>query len=171
MELPFWTGVLRSAAPLPLKSPLDPLRDTTGTGRRLELRLPAGRSAPHRAPWLYRGRGFLDHGITLAGSSDRPVADGSPLRAIQFMVERASEPGQVIGPDEGVTVGEALRAYTVAGAFACHWEDRAGSLTPGRSADLIVLGDDPTGVEVARIGDIDVVATFVDGRETEGGAL
>jgi predicted amidohydrolase YtcJ len=124
-----------------------------------------------RAPWLYRGRGFLDHGITLVGSSDRPVADGSPLRAVQFMVERASRSGRVIGPDEGITVDEALRAYTVAGAFACHWEDSAGSLTPGKRADLVVLGDDPTSVDVSRIGDIDVVATFVEGLEAEGAAL
>lgn len=124
-----------------------------------------------RAPWLYRGRGFLEHGITLVGSSDRPVVDGSPLRAVQFMVERASESGQVIGPDEGVMVDEALRAYTVGGAFACHWEDSAGSLAPGKRADLVVLGDDPRSVDVSRIGDIDVVATFVDGRETEEAAL
>ncbi|MGW3417998.1 amidohydrolase [Streptomyces phaeochromogenes] len=123
-----------------------------------------------RAPWLYRGRSFLEHGITLVGSSDRPVADGSPLRAVQFMVERASTSGQVIGPDEGITVDEALRAYTVAGAFACHWEDSAGSLTPGKRADLVVLGDDPRSVDVSRIGDIEVVATFVDGRETEEAA-
>ncbi|MGA5500501.1 amidohydrolase [Streptomyces umbrinus] len=123
-----------------------------------------------RAPWLYRGRGFLEHGITLVGSSDRPVADGSPLRAVQFMVERASESGQVIGPDEGITVDEALHAYTVAGAFACHWEDSAGSLTPGKRADLVVLGDDPRSVDVSRIGDIEVVATYVDGRETEEAA-
>ncbi|MFD9406544.1 amidohydrolase [Streptomyces sp. NPDC059989] len=118
-----------------------------------------------RAPWLYRGRGFLDHGITLVGSSDRPVADGSPLRAIQFMAERASGSGRPIGPDEAVTVDEALHAYTVAGAYACHWEDSAGSLTPGKRADLVVLGDDPRRVAVSRIGDIEVVATYVDGRE------
>ncbi|MFG3506487.1 amidohydrolase [Streptomyces sp. NPDC047821] len=127
---------------------------------------------PRRAPWMYRGRGFLDHGITLVGSSDRPVADGAPLRAIQFMVERASTSGQVIGPDEGITVEQALHAYTVAGAYACRWDDSAGSLTPGKRADLVVLGDDPRRVDPARIGDIDVVATFVDGREaTEGGKL
>ncbi|GAB2728231.1 amidohydrolase [Streptomyces bullii] len=120
-----------------------------------------------RAPWMYRGKGFLDHGITLVGSSDRPVTDGSPLRAVQFMVERASASGQVIGPDEGITVDEALRAYTVAGAFACHWEDSAGSLTPGKRADLVVLGDDPRRVDTSRIGDIEVVATYVDGRRSE----
>ena len=124
-----------------------------------------------RAPWLYRGQGFLEHGIMLVGSSDRPVTDGSPLRAIQFMVERASASGQVIGPDEGITVDEALRAYTAGGAYACHWEDSAGTLAPGKRADLVVLGDDPRSVDASRIGDIDVVATFVDGRETEEAAL
>ncbi|MHA5053714.1 amidohydrolase [Streptomyces sp. SD15] len=118
-----------------------------------------------RAPWLYRGKGFLDQGITLVGSSDRPVADGSPLRAVQFMVERASESGRLIGADEAIAVDDALRSYTVGGAFACHWDDRAGSLTPGKRADLVVLGDDPRRVDVARIGDIEVVTTLVDGLE------
>ncbi|WP_447040414.1 amidohydrolase [Streptomyces sp. DSM 118878] len=118
-----------------------------------------------RAPWLYRGRGFLDHGVPVVGSSDRPVADGSPLRAVQFMVERASESGEVIGPAEAMTVDEALHAYTVAGAHACHWENSLGTLTPGKRADLAVLGDDPRSVDVSRIGNIEVAATYVDGRE------
>lgn len=123
-----------------------------------------------RAPWMYRGRGFLDHGVTVVGSSDRPVTHGAPLRAIQFMVERASTSGQLIGPDEALTVDEALRAYTVAGAYACRWDDGAGSLTPGKRADLVVLGDDPRRVDTSRIGDIEVVATFVDGHETKEAA-
>ncbi|MFE2477895.1 amidohydrolase family protein [Streptomyces sp. NPDC059389] len=125
-----------------------------------------------RAPWMYRGRGFLDHGVTLVGSSDRPVTDGAPLRAVQFMVERASASGRTVGPDEAVTVEEALRAYTVAGAYACRWDGSAGSLSPGKRADLVVLGDDPRCVAPSRIGGIDVVATFVDGHEaTEAGKL
>ncbi|QES51328.1 amidohydrolase [Streptomyces venezuelae] len=121
---------------------------------------------PDRAHWMYRGRGFLDHGVTLVGSSDRPVTDGSPLRAIQFMVERASSSGRPIGPDEGIGVDAALRAYTVDGAWACHWEDSAGSLTAGKRADLVVLADDPHRVETSRIGDIGVLKTFVNGTET-----
>ncbi|MFJ9591721.1 amidohydrolase [Streptomyces virginiae] len=121
-----------------------------------------------RAPWLYRGRAFLDHGVTLVGSSDRPVTDGSPLRAVQFMVERASESGRRIGPEEAITVDEALYAYTVAGAHACRWEDSAGSLSPGKRADMVVLADDPRRVDVSRIGDIEVVATYVDGRAARG---
>ncbi|MFI1888592.1 amidohydrolase [Streptomyces jumonjinensis] len=121
-----------------------------------------------RAPWLYRGRGFLDSGVRIAGSSDRPVADGAPLRAIQFMVERASLSGRIIGPAEGVTVDEALRAYTADAAYACRWEKSAGSLTAGKRADLAVLGDDPRRVDSSRIGDIEVVRTFLEGLEGEG---
>lgn len=119
-----------------------------------------------RAGWMYRGRGFLDHGVTLVGSSDRPVTDGSPLRAIQFMVERASASGRIIGGDEAIDVAEAVRAYTVAGAHVCRWDDTAGTLSPGRRADLVVLGDDPHRVDPMRIGDIEIVTTYVDGRDT-----
>lgn len=121
---------------------------------------------------LLRDRGRLPLRVQLmaAGDTLRPVAahpaDGSPLRAIQFMVERASDSGQPIGPAEAITVEEALYAYTAAGAFACHWEDDAGSLSPGKRADLVVLGDDPCRVETSRIGDIEVVETYVDGRPT-----
>nr|WP_206442094.1 amidohydrolase [Streptomyces boncukensis] len=120
-----------------------------------------------RAGWLYRGRAFQDHGVTLVGSSDRPVTDGAPLRAVQFMVERASSSGRLIGADEALTVDAALRAYTVGGAYACHWERSAGTLTPGKQADLVVLGDDPYAVPPARIGGIEVVTTYVDGERRD----
>ena len=124
-----------------------------------------------RMPWLYRGRGFLDHGVRLVGSSDRPVTVGAPLRAIQFMVERMSVSGLVVGPEEGLTVDEALRAYTVDAAWACHREDTLGSLAPGRHADLVVLDDDPRRVDVGRIGDLEVVSTIVAGTVAHGALL
>lgn len=117
----------------------------------------------HRAPWLYRGRSFLDRGLVIAGSSDRPVAVGAPLRAIQFMVERRSSSGLIIGADEAIGVDEALAAYTLGGAYACHREQVLGSVSPGKLADLVVLGDDPLQVDVSRIAEIEVLATMVDG--------
>ncbi|MDX3662861.1 amidohydrolase [Streptomyces sp. ID05-26A] len=114
-----------------------------------------------RAPWMYRGRSFLDHGITVAGSSDRPVADGAPLRAIEFMVRRRSSSGRPVGPDEAITVEEAIRAYTLGGAYACRKEHALGSLTPGKLADLVVLGEDPR--TSGAIADIPVLATMVGG--------
>nr|QEO74081.1 hypothetical protein [uncultured bacterium] len=121
-----------------------------------------------RTPWLYRGRAFLDHGITLVGSSDRPVTPGAPLRGIQFMVERLSSMGTKVGPAEGIPVEQALRAYTTNAAVACHWEGSLGSVTPGKQADLVVLGDDPRRVEVSRIADLPIVATLLAGEVRHG---
>ncbi|GAA3887596.1 amidohydrolase [Saccharothrix violaceirubra] len=115
-----------------------------------------------REDWLYRGRSFLDHGLTLVGSSDRPVADGNPLRGIQFMVDRASSSGRVIGVGEGVSVAEALLSYTTRGAYACHMEGELGSLVSGKLGDFVVLGDDPR--TAGRIADVPVLATVVGGR-------
>ena len=121
-----------------------------------------------RAPWLYRGQAFLDHGIRLVGSSDRPVTAGAPLRAIQFMVDRRTSSGAVLGPDEGITVDDALRAYTVNAAYAGGWDTSLGSVTPGKHADLVVLGDDPRRVAPATIADIPVLATLVAGSVVHG---
>ncbi|NLU73378.1 amidohydrolase [Streptomyces sp. HNM0575] len=121
-----------------------------------------------RAPWLYRGQGFLDHGVTVAGSSDRPVTEGAPLRAIQVMVERASSTGRAIGPGEAMTVVDALRAYTLGSAYVCNWEHALGSLTPGKWADWAVLSEDPRAVAAGAIGDIDVLGTFVAGESVYG---
>ena len=123
---------------------------------------------PGRADWLYRGRAFLDHGIPLAGSSDRPVADGAPLRAIQFMVERRSHTGAVIGPSEALHVTEALHAYTMGSAAACGMADRIGSITVGKHADLVVLDADPARVPPHEIADIPVLATAVGGTIIHG---
>jgi predicted amidohydrolase YtcJ len=117
-----------------------------------------------RAPWLYRGRAFLDHGIRLVGSSDRPVTPGAPLRAIQFMVERRTSSGAILGADEGISVDDALRAFTVNAAYACGWDSVLGSLTPGKHADLVVLADDPRRVPASSIAGIPVLATLVAGE-------
>ncbi|MET8573599.1 amidohydrolase [Streptomyces sp. NPDC005012] len=118
---------------------------------------------PARTAWLYRHRSFLDHGLRVPGSSDRPVAPGAPLLGMQSMVERLSRDGVVLGPDERVTSEQALRAYTLDAAWASHDEDRRGSLTPGKLADLVLLSDDPVEVDGSRIGAIGVLATFVAG--------
>lgn len=123
---------------------------------------------PERAGFLYRGRSFLAGGIRIAGSSDRPVADGAPLRAIAFMADRRSSSGQVIGPGEELTVTEALEAYTVHAAWACGVERCVGSITPGKHADFVITAEDPTRVPPDRIPDIEIRATLVGGEVAYG---
>ena len=127
---------------------------------------------PARHGWLYRHRSLLDAGMTLAGSSDRPVALGAPLLGMHDMVNRRTGSGAPYNPAEAITAAEALRAYTYGSAYASHQEQLKGSITPGKLADLVVLSDDPAAVSPQSIAGIEVLATFAGGRCTfHGGAF
>jgi predicted amidohydrolase YtcJ len=118
---------------------------------------------PQRTPDAYRQRSFLEHGIPLPGSSDRPVVNGAPLLGIHDMVNQRTAAGEPFAPQEALTVGQALHAYTAGSAYASFEEDRKGTLSPGRLADFVVLGSDVTTVERDGIGETLVVATVIDG--------
>src|SRR5690606_32181220 len=111
----------------------------------------------------YPAASVLRAGAVLAGSSDRPVAPGAPLAIVQAFVERTTESGALYGPDERLSVGEALRACTAGSAEATGWGAHKGVLQRGMLADLVVLGDDPHAVPTDRIGAIEVVATVLGG--------
>jgi predicted amidohydrolase YtcJ len=121
-----------------------------------------------RTPWAYRAASLLAGGMVLPGSSDRPVAGGAPLAVIQAFVERLTESGEPFGPDERLTVEQALAAYTVGSAAATGWSGQKGVVAPGMLADLVVLGDDPLFVDPSRLDAIAVLATVLGGRFTHG---
>lgn len=117
-----------------------------------------------REAWLYRGRSIVESGVIWAGSSDWPVADNDVLRAMQTAVDRVSEKGRVIGPDETVTPEQALKHYTIWAAQAMGVDRDRGTLSPGKLADIVALSASP--LEADSIADLDVVATFVGGETT-----
>ncbi|MER5179043.1 amidohydrolase [Streptomyces sp. NPDC002896] len=119
---------------------------------------------PERTAWSYRLRSFLDLGLPVPGSSDRPVAPGAPLPAIQSMVTRLTETGVPYGPDESVPLLAALRAWTDGSAQATGFGGRKGRLVPGQLADLTVLDGDPVRSDPDLIGAIPVLATLVGGE-------
>ncbi|WP_449282113.1 amidohydrolase [Leucobacter sp.] len=124
---------------------------------------------PERTERLYRGRSLLDAGVRLVASTDRPHA-GTPLRAIQVLVDRRSQTGRALAPDERITVEEALAAYTIDAARAAGSDEWTGSLAIGKRADFVVLDRDPFETPVREIGDITVLETYVDGvRVWDGG--
>lgn len=119
-----------------------------------------------RAQHSYPVKSLLEAGAVLPGSSDRPVADGRPLRVMQSFVERTTASGAEYGPAERISATEALRAYTVGSAATTGTGDRLGQLRRDYLADLTVLADDPTTIEASRIGSIEVVATVLGGEAT-----
>jgi predicted amidohydrolase YtcJ len=119
---------------------------------------------PDRHGWLYRQRSLLEAGMVLPGSSDRPVVAGAPLLGIADMVNRRTSSGAPFNPDEAVTAGQALRAWTWGSAYASRQEHVKGSIAPGMLADLVVLSEDPTAVSPERIAGLEVLATIVGGE-------
>jgi predicted amidohydrolase YtcJ len=116
-----------------------------------------------RWDWMHAARSFLDAGIPVAGHSDDPVSDANPLLRIQDMVTRTSAEGKAYGAKQRVSVEEALRAWTLGGAFASFAEAQVGSISVGKLADFVVLSDDPTRVKPQMIKDIVVERTVVGG--------
>ncbi|HEY8295336.1 MAG TPA: amidohydrolase family protein, partial [Micrococcaceae bacterium] len=120
-----------------------------------------------RAAWSYRAASFLEAGILLAGSSDRPVADGNVLRCMQAFVDRRTSSGRVFGdPAERISARQALAAYTVNAARATGSFADKGSLAAGKLADFAVLAASPLAVPGAEISGIKVLATMVGGAFT-----
>jgi predicted amidohydrolase YtcJ len=117
-----------------------------------------------RSDRAYRLRSFLDAGVVVPGSSDRPVTTGAPLKGIHAMVNRRTALGREFSAKEALTANEAIRAYTWGSAYASFSENVLGSLRPGKLADFVVLSDDPSGVEADGLESISVLATVIDGR-------
>ena len=118
---------------------------------------------PDRAADCYRQRSFLDAGITVPGSSDRPVVNGAPVLGIHDLVNQRTASGRRFNPHEALTVEEAIGAYTLGSATAAFDERRKGSISPGKLADLVVLDRDLTTIEPDGIGETEVLATMVGG--------
>jgi len=116
---------------------------------------------PDREGWLYRTKSLLDAGVVVAGSSDLPVANNNVRVALQSLIDRTTEAGQLMGPDEAVDAETALRTYTVGSAIGTGQLANKGTLTRGKLADFVALSESP--LTAARIDELDVVATFVGG--------
>ena len=114
-----------------------------------------------REGWLYRTKSLLDAGVVVAGSSDLPVANNNVRVALQSLIDRTTEAGQLMGPDEAVDAETALRTYTVGSAIGTGQLANKGTLTRGKLADFVALSESP--LTATRIDELDVVATFVGG--------
>ena len=95
------------------------------------------------------------------------IMDGNALRGIQSFVDRRTRSGAVFGAEsECLTPEQAVRAYTEVAARASGQAESKGTLSPGKLADLVVLGASPLEVDPTTIKEIPVRATLLGGEFT-----
>ncbi|RAV10665.1 amidohydrolase [Mycolicibacterium sp. GF69] len=107
-------------------------------------------------------------GMRISLHNDPPVTPEEPLRNIAVAATRTAPSGRVIGPEQRISVEQAIRAQTIDAAWQLFSDDVIGSLEVGKYADMVVLSADPRTVPPAEIADLQVRATFLAGRQVFG---
>ena len=125
------------------------------------------RLGAERLRGAYAWHSLLASGCIIPGGSDFPVESPNPLLGFYAAVTRQDRSGNPPGgwnPGERMTREEALRSFTLWGAYAAFQEREKGSLEPGKWADIVVLTDDIMTIEPQKILTTGVVMTIVAGE-------
>jgi len=122
---------------------------------------------PKRANRIDPSASFKKEGARFAYHSDSPVSNVGPLNYISEGTGRLWQkpPRQVLGPNERVSIDDAIRAVTINAAYEMFSDDKLGSLEVGKQADLVVLSANPRKTAVEQIRNIQVKETWIDGKK------
>ncbi|MBM3792277.1 MAG: amidohydrolase family protein, partial [Acidobacteria bacterium] len=107
---------------------------------------------------------LMKTGAIIPNGTDAPVEDVSAIASFYSTVSRKLEDGSVFYPDQRMSREEALKSYTLNGAYAGFEENLKGSLTPGKLADITVLSRDIMTIPEDEIPSAEVVYTIVGGQ-------
>ena len=119
---------------------------------------------PERAADISPLGGLERAGVPVSFHSDYPMAPAEPLRLASVAVNRIASDGRIWGADQKLSLERALRAITVEAAWSLGLEDEIGSVRAGKRADFTVLEADPYEVDPAKLAEIPIWGTVLDGR-------
>jgi len=131
-------------------------------GRWVEQRI-----GPVRIKTTYAFRTLLDTGAKLAFGSDWTVAPLDPISGVYAAVTRRTLDGKNPNgwvPEQKISVGEALRAYTAGNAYATFDQQKWGALAPGYYADVVVIDRNLFTMAPDSLDQAKVRVTIVDGK-------
>jgi len=108
---------------------------------------------------------WLAAGADLAVGTDivRPL---NPMTNVWGMVTRGTKSAGIQGPEHAISVATALELYTMGTARLNHEQDRLGSITPGKLADLVGYPADPLTADPDDLAELTPAFTIVGGRAT-----
>ncbi len=119
---------------------------------------------PERADQMVRMGDVERAGISYSFHSDMPMAPADPLFLMWCGVTRLTTSGRVAGDNQRVSREGALRAVTSEAAYSLKLENELGTITPGKKANFTILDDNPVTCDVAKLRDIKVWGTVMEGR-------
>ncbi|HPB88441.1 MAG TPA: amidohydrolase family protein, partial [Thermotogota bacterium] len=106
----------------------------------------------------------IKYGVSYSFHFDGPTSPNKPLETLQTVTTRKTVGGTVLGPEERITIDEAIRGYTINAAYQLFMEDIVGSIEVGKLADLIILSANPRETDPEKISEIRVLATYINGE-------
>src|SRR5262245_1439782 len=112
----------------------------------------------------YRFQDLIKSGAIVTNGTDVPVEDISPIASFYSAVSLRMKNGKLFNPEQRETREQALRAYTLNGAYAAFEEKEKGSLTPGKLADIVVLSKDIMTIPEEQIPTAQPDLTIVGGK-------
>lgn len=119
---------------------------------------------PERARFISPAKAAKEAGIIFTIHHDAPVTPPDLLTGVYAAVNRTTRSGMILGPDQCITVMDALKAITINAAYQYHEEERKGSLKAGKLADLVILDQDPLTIDPGNLRDIRVLETIKEGK-------
>jgi predicted amidohydrolase YtcJ len=119
-----------------------------------------------REQYLYAWKTLLSSGVLCAGGSDAPVEPVDPLLGIHAAVTRRA-PGQTHegwNKKEKLSMMEAIKLFTIGGAYATNEEHIKGTITKGKLADMTVFSKNLFEMEVSdELLRTNINMTIIDG--------
>lgn len=109
-------------------------------------------------------------GMRFSLHNDPPVTPESPLLNMQAAMLRQTPSGRTLGAEFRIDLKAAIRAQTIDAAWQLFSDHEIGSLEPGKLADLVVLDSDPLQLPAEKVGSIEVLETWTDGRQVYSAA-
>jgi len=107
--------------------------------------------------------GLADRNVPIALHSDFGMAPARPLYLAWSAITRETLAGKIFAPPRGLTRDEALRAITVDAAYILGLESDLGSIQSGKLADMAILEEDPTTVEISKLKHLKVWGVMFEG--------
>ncbi len=124
---------------------------------------------PERAAHYMPAGSAVAAGMRISLHADTPMTDPSALALMQAATTRRAGDGRVLGAEERIDIPTALRAVTLDAAYQIGMEERLGSLSPGKHADLVILDRDPLETPAEELAEIAVLQTWLAGRKVFDG--